>query len=144
MAPGMVHAYLRGFGIELMSNSDNVVRGGLSERHVDIPEFMRILQYGDTPVEPIDPTEVRRGTDLYETPAPDFRLFRIRLSRGFPYRSPRDRAVEVLICVEGAARLRPEGAQQDIPIVKGDSFLIPAGVPEYGIEGEGMLYMATV
>jgi mannose-6-phosphate isomerase len=144
IAPGMVHAYLRGFGIELMSNSDNVVRGGLSVRHVNIPEFVRILQYDDCPVEPIDPTEVRTGIDLYEIPASDFRLIRIRLNRGFGYISHRNRAVEILICVAGAAILRHPGAEKDVPIGKGDSLLIPADVPEYQIEGQGMLYMAAV
>ena len=64
LGAGLIHAYLRGFGIELMSNSDNVVRGGLSVRHVDIPEFIKILQYNESPVEPINPREVEKSTDV--------------------------------------------------------------------------------
>ena len=64
LGAGLIHAYLRGFGIELMSNSDNVVRGGLSVRHVDIPEFIKTLQYNESPVEPTNPREVEKSTDV--------------------------------------------------------------------------------
>jgi len=144
LGAGLIHAYLRGFGIELMSNSDNVVRGGLSVRHVDIPEFIKILQYNESPVEPINPREVEKSTDVYMTPTYDFCLYRIRLNRGLKYVSSRKRAVEILICIEGAAVLRYGAVKDDIVIHKGDSFLIPADVPAYEIEGEGMLFKATV
>lgn len=144
LAPGTVHAYLRGVAIELMSNSDNVVRGGLSTRHVDIPEFVRILQYNESPIESVIPRELGRGAEVYEVPTPDFRLFRIRLNRGMKYVSAQDRAVEILICIRGRAMLRNGADREDLVIHRGDSFLVPAKNPAYTIEGEAVLFKATV
>ena len=144
LAPGTVHAYLGGLGIELMANSDNVARGGLSARHVDKPEFLRILRYNDSPIEPLHPVEMDRGFDEYEVPSSDFRLFRIRLNRGVRYTSARNRAVEILICTRGMAKLCVDAHGADYSIQKGDSFLVPASSPAYTIEGEGTLFKATV
>jgi len=144
LAPGTVHAYLRGVAMELMSNSDNVVRGGLSIRHVDIPEFIKILRYNKNPIEPVKPRELTGGAEVYEVPASDFRLYRIRLGRGVKYVSPRKRAVEILICTRGRAVLRAGAGKDDFVVRHGDSFLVPANSPAYTIEGEGMLFKATV
>jgi mannose-6-phosphate isomerase len=144
LAPGTVHAYLRGVGIELMSNSDNVVRGGLSIRHVDIPEFIKLLQYNEGPVEPVTPRELSRGAEVYEVATSDFRLYRIRLGRGVKYEPPRKRAVEILICTRGKAVLRGGAGNEDLVVHRGDSFLVPANSPSYTIEGEGTLFKATV
>ena len=142
LGAGIIHAYLRGFGIELMSNSDNVVRGGLSVRHVDIPEFLDILDYNRRPIEPIDPQEVSTATEIYRTRISDFCLYRIRLKRGLKHVSARKRAVEILVCIEGEAVL---GAGDDsIQIRKGESFLVPAAAPTYTLEGKGLLFKATV
>jgi mannose-6-phosphate isomerase len=144
LVPGTVHAYLRGVAIELMSNSDNVVRGGLSVRHVDIPEFIKILRYNKNPIEPLKPRELTGGAEVYEIPASDFRLYRIRLGRGVKYASPRKRAVEILICTRGRAVLRAGAGKDDFVVRHGDSFLVTANSPAYRIEGEGMLFKATV
>ena len=48
-APGVLHAYLEGFGVELMANSDNVLRGGLTPKKIDVPELLRILDYNWNP-----------------------------------------------------------------------------------------------
>jgi mannose-6-phosphate isomerase len=144
LASGTVHAYLRGVAIELMSNSDNVVRGGLSVRHVDIPEFMRILRYNESPIEPINPKKLSRGAEVYEIPTSDFCLYRIRLNRGVKYVSSGKRAVEILICTRGKAVLKGGADQDDLVIHRGDSFLIQADVAEYMLEGEATLFVAGV
>ena len=84
LGPGQLHAYLRGVGVEVMANSDNVLRGGLTPKHVDVPELMRVLEF--TPL--VDPTVQARPADRgipgevdYPTPEPDFALSRIDLRR---------------------------------------------------------------
>jgi mannose-6-phosphate isomerase len=144
LAPGMVHAYLRGVAIELMSNSDNVVRGGLSLRHVDIPEFLKILQYDRSPIEPINPKKLSRGAEAYEIPTSDFHLYRIRLNRGVKYVSSGKRAVEILICTRGKAVLKGGAGNDDLVVHRGDSFLVPANSPSYSIKGGGILFKATI
>lgn len=80
LAAGNLHAYLRGTGIEVMANSDNVLRGGLTPKHIDVPELLRVLDF--TPVSPdrLSPTVSVVGTErVYSTPAPEFRLSRVEL-----------------------------------------------------------------
>jgi mannose-6-phosphate isomerase len=144
LEPGTVHAYLRGVAIELMSNSDNVVRGGLSVRHVDILEFLKILQFNESPVEPINPKKLSRGAEVYEIPTSDFCLYRIRLNRGVKYESSGKRAVEILICTRGKTVLRGGAGNEDLVVHRGDSFLVPANSPSYSIEGGGILFKATI
>ena len=49
LSAGNLHAYLRGVGLEVMANSDNVLRGGLTPKHVDVPELLRVLNFTPTP-----------------------------------------------------------------------------------------------
>jgi mannose-6-phosphate isomerase len=80
LAAGNLHAYLRGTAIEIMANSDNVLRGGLTPKHIDVPELLRVLDF--TPVHPADlspQVSVLGAERIYTTPAPEFRLSRVEL-----------------------------------------------------------------
>lgn len=74
---GTIHAYLRGTGIEIMANSDNVMRGGLTGKHIDVDALLRIADLEPGPVTPAGPREVSPGVGVYDTPYPEFRLWRI-------------------------------------------------------------------
>lgn len=81
MGAGKLHAYLSGLGIEVMANSDNVLRGGLTSKHVDVVELLRVLSFVPSPdpvVRPIVDGESRR----YETPATEFQLHTYELGAG--------------------------------------------------------------
>ena len=70
---GNLHTYLRGFAIEVMANSDNVLRGGLTPKHVDVPELLRVLDFEPTAESQLRPRVRHEGIGLiYETPAPEF------------------------------------------------------------------------
>jgi len=73
-AAGVPHAYLEGQNVEIMSNSDNVLRGGLTQKHIDVPELMKHVKF--EPVEPqiLHPAENDGGERIYETPVEDFKL----------------------------------------------------------------------
>ena len=68
LAAGNLHAYLAGVGVELMANSDNVLRGGLTPKHVDVPELMRVLDFNAGDVEVLSGDEVRPGEIVYPDP----------------------------------------------------------------------------
>ena len=63
MPAGNLHAYLRGAGVEIMAASDNVLRGGLTPKRVDVDELLRVLRFEvlDDPVLPADRGRARRG-----------------------------------------------------------------------------------
>ena len=70
---GILHAYIHGLGVELMANSDNVLRGGLTPKHVDVPELMNVLDF--TPMQPrIIKPEPDSGCFTYPAPCEEFSL----------------------------------------------------------------------
>ncbi|MEN9796661.1 MAG: hypothetical protein RL653_357 [Pseudomonadota bacterium] len=134
---GNLHAYLEGVGVELMASSDNVLRGGLTKKHVDVPELLRVLDFSPIPPEPL---RARRLGDeeIYDTGTPDFRLSRLsgELRSTLAGSSP-----QVLLCTWGSAVLR-RGAQV-LSLSRGGSAFIPAG-PPVEVEGAAEIYRATV
>lgn len=111
---GNLHAYLQGVAVEVMANSDNVLRGGLTPKHVDVPELLRVLDFHSVDAEPMLDTDGPGGERLpgeYEYPARtrDFRLSRVVLGAEpitlAGRETPTGRGPEVLLCVEGAVEL---------------------------------------
>jgi len=139
---GELHAYIRGVGVELMANSDNVLRGGLTHKHVDVDELLRILKfdyYGN--IEIIKPA-YKDSEAVYPTPAEEFLLSNIRLRKSKEFISPKKRSIEILIVLEGDAIIKNE--KEIMKIKKGDSILIPSAMPSYILEGDAIIYKASV
>lgn len=140
---GQLHAYLEGVGIELMANSDNVLRGGLTPKHMDVPELLRVVRFEAVPVKVITPTMSGDGALLYPSGAAEFQLSVIRSAGGSAYhRSGRD-SVEILLCTDGSARLTTV-AGEHLPLDQGTALLVPADVEGYSIAGRATLYRASV
>ncbi|HYP88215.1 MAG TPA: mannose-6-phosphate isomerase, class I, partial [Polyangiaceae bacterium] len=70
---GNLHAYLDGTGVEIMASSDNVLRGGLTPKHVNVPELLRVLDFSPLEVEPLRAV-VQGAEHVYPTPAREFQL----------------------------------------------------------------------
>jgi mannose-6-phosphate isomerase len=138
---GVLHAYLEGTGIELMANSDNVIRGGLTPKHVDVDELLTILRFEGRPVQLAESWQTVPGQRLYRTPAEEFRLAEIRVSPHKPYRNPGSGSIELMIVVEGEGRIETNAC---LDLVKGESLLIPASTGPYTIRGSLHLYRADV
>jgi len=71
---GNIHAYLEGLGIELMAASDNVLRGGLTPKHIDVPELLRVLDFRPAPAPYLAPEEPEPGVRVFRPDVPDFVL----------------------------------------------------------------------
>ena len=81
LRPGVLHAYLRGTAVELMANSDNVLRAGCTNKHVDVPELLRIVRFVQSPPDRVEPS--RRGLlRVYPTAAEEFELSLFRPAHG--------------------------------------------------------------
>src|SRR6185312_11632375 len=99
---GSPHSYLSGAGVELMANSDNVLRCGLTPKHVDVPELLRIVRF-----EPRDPGVLRPeaapdGEELYETPTDEFRLSRYVLPAAGTTHDLTLATPQILLCTAGS------------------------------------------
>jgi mannose-6-phosphate isomerase len=139
---GELHAYLEGTGLELMANSDNVLRGGLTPKHVDLQELMAILVFEPRPVERLVAQPDGPGCSSFKTPAREFELGLIELADGRPFTASAGRGVEILLQLEGASRIAHGDAATSLS--RGTSVLVPAALPSYTIEGAGRLARARV
>ena len=134
-----LHAYLSGTGIELLGNSDNVVRAGLTGKHVDVPELLRLVDPAvEVPV--LSPRALAGGLVEYDSPAPEFRLYRIGLDASaglLPGTGPK-----ICLCIEGTAELR-SAPGDTIKIGRGESCFVAARDGDVGAAGPAQLFLAT-
>jgi mannose-6-phosphate isomerase len=144
LASGQLHAYLDGVGIELMANSDNVLRGGLTPKHIDVPELLKVLNFNELQVEILRPQLANPYEYAYESPAEEFVLSTIVLDTDATYKSKGQRSAEIVLCVDGTANFLDTGTDTKIVLKKGTSIMIPSSVTGYQINGNAVLYKASV
>jgi mannose-6-phosphate isomerase len=136
---GGLHAYLKGTGIELLANSDNVVRAGLTGKHLDVPELLKLLDPAvSVPV--LSPRVLPDGITWFDTPAPEFRLYQVDLAGHtvtLPGEGPR-----VILCTAGSVVLRSEPGQT-AEIGRGGSCFIPDADGAVRCTGQAHLFVAS-
>ncbi|MFD7432032.1 mannose-6-phosphate isomerase, class I [Streptomyces sp. NPDC059818] len=137
LGAGVPHAYLDGLGVEIMANSDNVLRCGLTPKHIDVPELLRIVRFEATDPGVLRPEASPSGEELYETPVDEFRLSRFDLSPGADPVDLTAATPQILLCTAGAPRTG------DLGLVPGESVFVPAG-EKTEVSGTGTLFRATV
>ncbi|MDP6179144.1 MAG: mannose-6-phosphate isomerase, class I, partial [Desulfatiglandales bacterium] len=140
---GELHSYLEGAGIELMASSDNVLRCGLTTKHMDAPELLKVLNFTTNETDILRPKRQESGESIYPTACEEFMLSVISLHGDSVFESPGKRGVEMMICIEGDFQVTDLGSGDPLSLVKGNSIVIPAGVERYRIEGEGTIYKAS-
>lgn len=79
---GVPHAYLEGQNVEIMANSDNVLRGGLTTKHIDVKELMKHIKFEETIPRILHPEKLNDKETIYRAAAPDFKLTRFQLNKG--------------------------------------------------------------
>lgn len=133
---GELHAYLEGTGIELMANSDNVLRGGLTQKHVDIPELLRIVEFQPQSKDLVRVVRTSPASKTYRTPAQQFELSVTELHGSQSYTTQDRDRVEILLVTEGNAKITAERptVAAPLPLPQGSSVLIPAALTQYRID----------
>lgn len=122
---GIPHAYLEGQNMELMANSDNVLRGGLTPKHVDVPELLKHVHFEEThPAILLGELQEDGIERVYKTPAPDFELSQLQLDTTSEYKANSTTA-EILIVIEGAIQVM-EG-DTALKLEKGTCAFLEAG-----------------
>ncbi|MFJ1607161.1 mannose-6-phosphate isomerase, class I [Streptomyces sp. NPDC088253] len=137
LGAGVPHAYLNGLGVEIMANSDNVLRCGLTPKHVDVPELLRIVRFEASDPGVLRPEASPDGEEVYATPIDEFRLSRYALAEGAaPHDLTRD-TPQILLCAAGS--VRADGNT----LAPGESVFVPAG-EKAEVSGSGTIFRATV
>ncbi|MEU3184247.1 mannose-6-phosphate isomerase, class I [Streptomyces sp. NPDC006923] len=137
LGAGVPHAYLNGLGVEIMANSDNVLRCGLTPKHVDVPELLRIVRFEASEPGVLRPEASSSGEELYDTPIDEFRLSRYVLTPDAPVRDLTAPTPQILLCTAGAP------SANDLALTPGASVFVPAG-EKAELSGVGTVFRATV
>lgn len=128
---GVPHSYLGGLAIEVMANSDNVLRCGLTGKHIDVPELMRVVEFAASGPARVEPSQ-EFG---YRPEADEFVLVRHDLT-GDPHDLPGG-LPQTLLCLEGEAHLTTD---RTLTLTRGQAAFIPANAPSTRLTGKGVLY----
>ena len=128
---GIPHAYLRGQNIELMACSDNVIRGGLTPKHIDIPELLKVIDCREVEPQIIPPAPTDKLAFTYSTPAKDFALENLNCHTGDNIQGKTDSAA-ILLVMQGSVKLHEKSTA--LSLKQGESAFICAET-EYQIEG---------
>ena len=139
---GQLHAHLRGTGIEVMANSDNVVRGCLTSKHIAVDELVRIVDY--TPTEPatVPVDQVSPGVQLYRTPCPEFDVHRLSpaaAEAAVPL--PRPGTPRIALVTDGEAVFRD--ASRELIVGRGQAVFVGANDPEVKVHGAADVFVAS-
>jgi mannose-6-phosphate isomerase class I len=141
MPAGNLHAYLRGCGVEIMAASDNVLRGGLTPKRVDVEELLRVLRFEvlDEPVCGARP--VAPAVDCWPVPVDDFALHRVRVSAEVPSVTLTQPGPRVVLCAAGAVTV-DDGAGA-VTLRSGQAAIGTAAGGPLRVSGTGAAYVAT-
>ncbi|MGP9020489.1 mannose-6-phosphate isomerase, class I [Streptomyces sp. BR1] len=137
LGAGVPHAYLSGMGVEIMANSDNVLRCGLTPKHVDVPELLGVVSFEAADPGVLRPEASVIGEEVYETPIDEFRLSRFVRAQGA---APTDLSAptpQIVLCTAGAVEIG------DVRLTPGRSAFVPAG-EKVELSGTGTAFRATV
>jgi mannose-6-phosphate isomerase len=140
MPAGGLHTYLRGTGVEVLANSDNVTRAGLTSKHVDVPELLKLLDPAAA-IPILSPAPLAAGISYFDTPAPEFRLYVADLAERavtLPGAGPR-----IVLCTTGHALLR-SGSGETVKLARGEScFISAADAPLHASAADAPLHASA-
>jgi mannose-6-phosphate isomerase len=137
LGPGNMHAYLHGVGVEVMANSDNVLRGGLTGKHIDVDELMRVVRFKAEEPSLLSVDAVGPRTYHYATSAPEFTVWRVDPGTT-PVHVPGTGA-RIGIVLDGDAHLT--SGTETLHLERGEAVLLSAGECAM-VHGTGLLYLS--
>lgn len=120
---GNIHAYLRGLGFEVMASSDNVVRGGLTPKHIDIPELLRTVDFRPLPLPLLEPV-LEAGTRSWIPPFEEFRVQHVEVFRN-EATTLRHHGPAIVLAVTGQGEIST--TTTSLTLTPGNSLFVPAG-----------------
>ncbi|MFD1715641.1 mannose-6-phosphate isomerase, class I [Amnibacterium flavum] len=146
-----VHAYLEGLAVEIMGASDNVLRGGLTPKHVDSDELVRVVRWDPLPPPLFTSEEVAPGVEVFRPDVPDFALARIAVgdagalhgyqNTGAEFAEFAPRGPAIVLVTEG--ELAVEGARSSTTIRRGEAVFVTPDEEVLRFSGSGIAFVAS-
>ncbi len=138
---GGVHCYLSGLGVEVMASSDNVLRAGLSAKHVDIDGVLATVDWVAAPPVRIGPERVTEDVEVFYAPVDDFALA-VATVEGGKLARLRGRGPRIVLGVEGVTQVSHAGAELDLR--PGEAVFVPDSGEQIVVRGDGRIVQASV
>jgi mannose-6-phosphate isomerase len=142
MPAGNLHAYLRGTGVEIMAGSDNVLRGGLTPKRVDVDELLRVLRFEVLAEPVVRPVEVVPGAVTWPAPVREFVLYRVLLDEATPRVELAPSGPREVLCLRGEVRVDDRVAP--VTVAAGQAAFGPATGAPLTCTGAGEIYLAAL
>jgi mannose-6-phosphate isomerase len=139
---GGVHAYLKGLAVEVMANSDNVLRAGLTAKHVDVPELLSNVDYVAAPPIRVAPEVFHGAAKVFYAPVDDFELSVAEVDGHETHHRLPGRGPRIVLCVDGEVTVHSEEAEQTLR--RGQSVFVPAVEGALTVCGTGTVVQADV
>lgn len=138
---GVMHAHLRGTGIEVMASSDNVIRGGLTTKHIAVDELVRVVDFSWGDPEVIEPTETAPGVFDYPTHCHEFDVWRLEISEDQPLDLPAPEGARIALVTRGNVTF--DDGRHRLDLAQGDSVFIPATNGPTTATGDAQVFLAA-
>jgi mannose-6-phosphate isomerase len=153
MPAGNLHAYLDGAGVEIMAASDNVLRGGLTPKRVDVDELLRVLRFEvlDDPVLP--PAPVAPGVVTWRVPVREFALYRVHVAASGPPVAVPAEGPRIVLGTRGTVAVSDTGdvggggfggREDAVQVRPGTAAFAPADAGPLSVAGDGEVFVAAV
>jgi mannose-6-phosphate isomerase len=140
---GVMHAYLRGFAVEVMASSDNVLRGGLTPKHVDVQELLSLLDFEADPPSVLSAQEHGPLEKCFTAPVRHFQVSRVDVVKNTSWCASLRRGPEMLLCADGSVCLAsPSGS--GLTLMRSECAWISADEDVYCLSGEGQAFRVCV
>lgn len=143
LSAGELHAYIDGMGLELMANSDNVLRGGLTPKYIDREELKSILNFSGGDPQILTAESFDGILAKYSTPSDEFELSRIELKKNGTFVISKENIVQILFVAQGTAQFTSEKGDI-LSADKGESVFVPFESGKWTISGNTILYRASM
>ncbi|MEO5878073.1 MAG: mannose-6-phosphate isomerase, class I [Streptosporangiaceae bacterium] len=137
--PRTIHAYLHGTGVEIMASSDNVLRGGLTPKHIDLDELLEVTSFAPARPETVEPVRLPNGEDLFPAPATQFQLTRLRPAPRLEITDPGPGAI---LCLDGSLEIG-RGSRTEI-LRPGEALFLPYEGGPVRVGGSGLGFRAAL
>lgn len=139
---GVVHAYLSGLGVEIMAASDNVLRGGLTPKHIDVDELIHVLDFASGAGVRVPQHEVAAGLIAYPVPVDDFQLYRLEVSGENLLADIALPGESILLCTAGEVAVS-NSKDERIVLKRGEAAYVSSEAKHFTFAGSGTAYLAT-
>jgi mannose-6-phosphate isomerase len=139
---GMPHAYLSGLGVEVMLASDNVLRGGLTPKHIDVDELSKVLAFESTEPVLVQTKNLAVGFEKFDLPTPEFDFYRASVGSSNLLADVNLPGDAILLCTEGSVAVSNSQGEREV-INIGEAVFMAGDARSFSLSGNGTLFMAV-